>query len=66
MGGEEDVEGGGAAAGPRSWRAAVSSPTVASTVLLELVGGGVAGLVALVGRRSGGGPTPVRSRSRSH
>ncbi|MFM9591268.1 hypothetical protein ACKI1J_33175 [Streptomyces scabiei] len=52
MGGEEDVEGGGGGGGAaraRSWRSAVSSQTVASTVLLELVGGLVAGLIALAG-----------------
>ncbi|MBP5905549.1 hypothetical protein F3K40_06595 [Streptomyces sp. LBUM 1478] len=58
-----DVEGGGdggGAARARSWRSAVSSQAVASTVLLELVGGG-AGLIALAGGRSGGCPTPVCS-----
>ncbi|MFF5358688.1 hypothetical protein ACFY4I_04690 [Streptomyces scabiei] len=58
MGGEEDVEGGGGAARPRSWRAAVSSQTVASTVLLELVGAVVAGLIALAGWPFGWLPDP--------
>lgn len=59
MGGEENAEGGGGgAARPRSWRAAVSSETVASTVLLELAGAVVAGLIALVGWRFGWLPDP--------
>lgn len=53
-----DVEGGGGAARARSWRSAVSSQTVASTVLLELVGGGVAGLIALAGWPFGWLPDP--------
>ncbi|MDX3519829.1 hypothetical protein [Streptomyces scabiei] len=58
MGDEEDATGGGGAARTRSWRAAVSSQTVASTVLLELVGGLVAGLIALVGWPFGWLPDP--------
>ncbi|CBG73651.1 putative membrane protein [Streptomyces scabiei 87.22] len=55
-----DVEGGGdggGAARARSWRSAVSSQAVASTVLLELVGGG-AGLIALAGWPFGWLPDP--------